>query len=110
VHASHLPERVGLFTIIVLGETVVAVVLGTSTVEWSVTSGVVAALGFVLAAGFWWVYFDYLDGETLVGRGTRAAQAYLQPPPAHGRHRGARRRVEHAIQETSGSELHDATR
>ena len=27
-HASHLPERYGLFTIIVLGESLVAVVLG----------------------------------------------------------------------------------
>ena len=27
-----------------------------------------AALAFVLAAGFWWVYFDYLDGETEYGR------------------------------------------
>ena len=32
IHASHIPERIGLFTIIVLGETVVVVVLGTG---WS---------------------------------------------------------------------------
>jgi low temperature requirement protein LtrA len=111
VHASHLPERVGLFTIIVLGETVIAVVIGTSTVEWSVESGVVAALGFVLAAGFWWIYFDYLDGETLVGRSVRAGQAYFYshlPLTAGIVALGVG--VEHAIQETSGSELHDGTR
>jgi low temperature requirement protein LtrA len=111
VHASHLPERVGLFTIIVLGETVVAVVIGTSTVEWSVKSGVVAALGFVLAAGFWWIYFDYLDGETLVGRSIRAGQAYFYshlPLTAGIVALGVG--VEHAIEETSGTELHDGTR
>ena len=31
IHASHIPERVGLFTIIVFGESVLAVVVGTST-------------------------------------------------------------------------------
>jgi low temperature requirement protein LtrA len=111
VHASHLPERVGLFTIIVLGETVVAVVIGTSSVEWSIESGVVASLGFVLAAGFWWVYFDYLDGETLVGRSTRAGQAYFYshlPLTAGIVALGVG--VEHAIEETSGSQLHDGTR
>jgi low temperature requirement protein LtrA len=111
VHASHLPERVGLFTIIVLGETVVAVVIGTSSVAWSVESGVVAALGFVLAAGFWWIYFDFLDGETLVGRGTRAGQAYFYshlPLTAGVVALGVG--VEHAIEETSGSALHDGTR
>jgi low temperature requirement protein LtrA len=111
VHASHLPERVGLFTIIVLGETVVAVVIGTSSVEWSIESGVVAGLGFVLAAGFWWVYFDYLDGETLVGRSTRAGQAYFYshlPLTAGIVALGVG--VEHAIEETAGSQLHDGTR
>ena len=111
VHASHLPERVGLFTIIVLGETVVAVVIGTSTVEWSVASGLVAALGFVLAAGFWWIYFDYLDGEMLVGRGTRAGQAYFYshlPLTAGIVALGVG--VEHAIEETSRPELHDGSR
>jgi low temperature requirement protein LtrA len=111
VHASHLPERVGLFTIIVLGETVVAVVIGTSSVEWSIESGVVASLGFVLAAGFWWVYFDYLDGETLVGRSTRAGQAYFYshlPLTAGIVALGVG--VEHAIEETAGSQLHDGTR
>jgi low temperature requirement protein LtrA len=111
VHASHLPERVGLFTIIVLGETVVAVVIGTSTVEWSLKSGIVAALGFVLAAGFWWIYFDYLDGETLVGRSIRAGQAYFYshlPLTAGIVALGVG--VEHAVEETSGTELHDGTR
>jgi low temperature requirement protein LtrA len=57
VHASHVPERFALFTIIVLGETIVVVALGTSGSEWAVSSAAVAALGFAAAAAIWWVYF-----------------------------------------------------
>lgn len=57
VHASHVPERFALFTIIVLGETIVVVALGTSGSEWEVSAAVVAALGFTTAAAIWWVYF-----------------------------------------------------
>lgn len=52
-------ERFGLFTIIVLGEVVVAVVRGVAGhhhLSWLV--GVTAALGMVIAIGLWWVYFD----------------------------------------------------
>ena len=111
IHTSHIPERIGLFTIIVLGETVVAVVLGTSSVDWNLESGMVAALGFVLGAGFWWVYFDYLDGEMLLGRGTWTGQSYLYghlPLTAGVVVLGVG--VEHAIDETAGAGLADGTR
>jgi low temperature requirement protein LtrA len=76
IHASHIPERLGLFTIIVFGETVLAVVIGTDTVSWTLESGAVAALGFVVAAALWWLYFDYLD-MSLIGRTIAAGQVYL---------------------------------
>jgi low temperature requirement protein LtrA len=57
VHVSHVPERFALFTIIVLGETIVVVALGTSGSEWEGSAAVVAGLGFVCAAAIWWVYF-----------------------------------------------------
>ena len=47
-----------LFTIIVLGESVVAVALGTADEDWRVASALTAALGFVSVACLWWVYFD----------------------------------------------------
>ena len=111
IHASHVPERIGLFTIIVLGEAVVAVVIGTNTVEWSLESGIVAAIGFVICAGFWWIYYEYLDGEALIGRGTSVGQAYLYahlPVTAGIVALGVG--VEHAITETAHTELDDATR
>ena len=76
IHTSHIPERVGLFTIIVFGETVLAVVIGTETVSWAWDSGLVAALGFATAAVIWWLYFDYL-GAGIVRRTIAAGQVYL---------------------------------
>jgi len=57
VHAGHVPERFGLFTIIVLGETIVAVALGTAGSDWARESAVAGAVGFVAAAALWWIYF-----------------------------------------------------
>ncbi len=55
--ASHAPERLALFTLIVLGETIVVAALGTSGSEWALSAVVVAALGFLVAAAIWWTYF-----------------------------------------------------
>jgi low temperature requirement protein LtrA len=62
-HASHMPERFGLFALIVLGESVIAVSVGTAEARWAVGSAATAALGFVLAATLWWMYFARFDGE-----------------------------------------------
>jgi low temperature requirement protein LtrA len=59
VHPWHLPERFGLFMIIVLGESVAAVVVGTAGVDWHWDSAVVAIFAFVAAASIWWSYFDF---------------------------------------------------
>jgi low temperature requirement protein LtrA len=67
IHPSHIPERFGLLTIIVLGEAVIAVVLGTVDVEWTPLSGASAFAGFLAAACIWWVYFEFFD-TSVVGR------------------------------------------
>jgi low temperature requirement protein LtrA len=69
IHPRHIPERFGLLTLIVLGESVLAVVLGVSKVSWVAGSAAAAAAGFVVAAALWWIYFDFLDEETVSARG-----------------------------------------
>ncbi len=64
-HAEHLPERFGLFTIIVLGEAIIAVVNGISDMSWSVEVAASAMLGFVTAFGLWWLYFENSLGKAL---------------------------------------------
>jgi low temperature requirement protein LtrA len=62
VHASHLVERFGLFTLIVLGESVVRVAQGAADVDdWTTATLAAAGGGFLLVAGLWWLYFDRLD-------------------------------------------------
>jgi low temperature requirement protein LtrA len=59
VHASHMPERFALFTIVVLGESVLAVALGVAGRDWALSAAIIAALGFVVAASVWWMYFGH---------------------------------------------------
>jgi low temperature requirement protein LtrA len=65
LHASHIPERFALFTMIVLGESVVAVALGVAGSDWRLSSATVAALGFLAVACLWWTYFDVGAGLAL---------------------------------------------
>lgn len=59
VSTTHAPERFGLFMIIVLGESVLAVVVGTADTDWQ-PAAVLAAVGaFVCGAALWWNYFDF---------------------------------------------------
>ncbi len=69
-HLEHLPERFGLFTIIVLGEAIIAVVDGVSEQQWDVSSAVSAVLGFIIAFSLWWLYFDNIDGSALRAAGS----------------------------------------
>ena len=57
--AAHLPERYGLFSIILLGESMVAVMTGMGSQEyWSGAAASSALLGMGLVFTIWWWYFD----------------------------------------------------
>jgi low temperature requirement protein LtrA len=61
--AGHLPERFGLFTIILLGESVAAVMRGMESQEgWPVSAAVSAFTGLALVFALWWWYFDLANG------------------------------------------------
>jgi low temperature requirement protein LtrA len=68
INPSHITERFGLFFIIVLGESVIADVTGTSNATFGVETSVVASLCFLTAICLWWIYFDLAD-TSVVGRG-----------------------------------------
>jgi low temperature requirement protein LtrA len=81
VDPGHFAERNGLFVIIALGESIVAIGLGASQAER--TSGLLLALvvAFLGAAALWWSYFD---------RAARAAEEYLKEVQGQERGRFAR--------------------
>lgn len=72
-HADHIGDRYGSFTLIVLGESVLA---STTAVVAAAGDGrhlgelsLIGACGFVLAAGMWWLYFATNVNERLEGLG-----------------------------------------
>jgi low temperature requirement protein LtrA len=74
-HPHHIAERYGLFAIILLGESVLAV---TVAVQESLADGVtsplviVASSGLVLLFTLWWLYFSEPAAEGLVQRRDRS--------------------------------------
>jgi low temperature requirement protein LtrA len=67
VHASHLVERFGLFTLIVLGESVISVGRSAAGVEWAPGTLAAAAGGFLAVACLWWLYFEQVDAVRIRG-------------------------------------------
>lgn len=61
----HLSKRMGLFVIIVLGETIFGLVSSLSPLEWSVPTILGMGTGITIAFGLWWIYFDTVDGSVI---------------------------------------------
>lgn len=68
-HAAHITERYGLFTLIVLGETILAVSIGLRDVidAGRLDASTIAVCASALATAFaiWWLYFDTLGSDAL---------------------------------------------
>ncbi len=58
LHLDHLPERFGLFVILVLGESIASIAHAVHDTHWSGPSVLAAACSFVTVAALWWIYFD----------------------------------------------------
>jgi low temperature requirement protein LtrA len=61
----HLPERMGLFTLIVLGETIFSLVASLSEHEWNIESTIAIGAGLSIAFSLWWMYFDNVEGSPI---------------------------------------------
>jgi len=64
-HQMHLPERFGLFTIIVIGEAVVGVVAGEGKVGLAFVPGLAGVMGLIIAFALWWGYFEGVRGASI---------------------------------------------
>jgi low temperature requirement protein LtrA len=110
IDRSHLPERFGLFTIIVLGEAVIATATGAGSVHWNVETITTASLGFAMAACIWWINFDFVEDNALRSNSLAKRLSYLY---SHlfivGSIVATGVGVEHAIRETGEAHLHPST-
>jgi low temperature requirement protein LtrA len=59
VSPSHFAERFALIVIIALGESIVAIGIGTSDLERDATYALCVVVAFVGVAALWWAYFDF---------------------------------------------------
>jgi low temperature requirement protein LtrA len=60
--AAHLPERYGLFSIILIGESMAAVMAGMGHQEyWSPRAAAAAIFGIAAIFAVWWAYFDGVE-------------------------------------------------
>jgi low temperature requirement protein LtrA len=58
---AKLPERYGLFVIIVLGEAIIGAINGVAERElFDLGTGINGTLGVTLAFCLWWIYFDFI--------------------------------------------------
>ena len=71
----HLPERLGLFTIIVFGESFIKVIGGFSGHEIEFERLIVALLGLILVGSLWWLYFQNVAERAV--NWARGAQIWL---------------------------------
>ena len=75
--SSHIPERFGLFTIIVLGEAVILAASGVAETDWRASSALAAVIGFAVAAALWWSYFELVETCGLRKNWIVAGQTYV---------------------------------
>ena len=112
---GHLPERFGLFTILVLGESIAAVVAGVSHTGWAPATvvGLVASIG--IATAFWWMYFDNARGgivrrDASVRRTWRPTGWIYTHLPLAAALAALAVAMERAIAESAGGTLHPGDR
>jgi low temperature requirement protein LtrA len=77
LHVSHIAERLALFTMIVLGESVVSVTAGIAKLDFDLSNSVIAVCAFVLAAALAWIYFDRLGSGSAAAGTTRFVYAHF---------------------------------
>jgi len=80
VNSHHMPERYGLLTIILLGESVVAIAARLGDQPWTALTPFAAINGFVVVSAAWWFYFNTHDKQVIghaLGTGQKILYGHL---------------------------------
>lgn len=76
VQSHHLPERFGLLTIILLGESVASLVSTLAGVPLTPDAQIAALAGFIWTVAIWWIYFENLE-HRIYGRALGTGQTVI---------------------------------
>jgi low temperature requirement protein LtrA len=80
VSPGHFAERYALIVVIALGESIVAIGIGTASLERNWTFAAAVAIAFTGVAALWWAYFDFT--ATAAERSLRRASHEARGPLA----------------------------
>lgn len=58
IHREHFVERIGLFCIILLGESVISLITSLKNIEWNHLNITAALSGFIMIGSIWWIFYD----------------------------------------------------
>ncbi len=61
LNIPHLQERLGLFLILVMGESMLVVALANTVTSLGVAQPIIVLSGVILMIALWWTYFGYLE-------------------------------------------------
>lgn len=63
LNPTHFQERLGLFALLVMGESVLVVAIagGVSGLIGGIEGGIIGAAGLIILSALWWVYFPYIE-------------------------------------------------
>jgi low temperature requirement protein LtrA len=79
-HPGHIAERYGLFTIIVLGESILAASLAIQSAadagDFTSTVGTIIIGGLLIVFSMWWLYFERPVDDRLASQGTAFIWGY----------------------------------
>jgi low temperature requirement protein LtrA len=78
-HPTHLPERFGLFSIIVIGEAILSLEVAVSNIGTDFITELMGLMGLIIAFSLWWGYFEEAGGaeERVQDRGDQIAKYQL---------------------------------
>jgi len=82
VATDSLVERLDTFTLIVLGEVVVGVVVGLTLAPQDLVTIITGIVSLVIGLGLWWIYFDIVGGRPARGEGPAITTWILSHLPA----------------------------
>ena len=80
LNVSHLQERLGLFLIMVIGESVLIVSLTNTVVQYGIKEPIIVLAGVISMLALWWAYFNHLE-RCALGKRPQNMFAYIN---AHG--------------------------